>query len=232
MPKILKKETQPFNIDIPYELIEVGSFGKKPLFIYLHGYKQNIAIFKKRVKSLLATEAYHLFLQGPYIVYDEKHQRKVSEWGRAWYLYDGRQKQFRSSLEKSAGYIQAVLDSVQSDIESNNTMLLGYSMGGYLAGYFALSRPKYIEDLVVIGGRIKTEYFSKKTYPDLNVLALHGAKDRSVNIQTVKKSAKELENMGANVSFYQLEEGHRLSVPYITKVKEWLRNNDKIVATK
>src|SRR5699024_10596575 len=145
------------------------------------GYGQNAIRFKKKVSSLLDIEAWHLFLQGPYIIYDRKHAREVSEWGRAWYLYDGGQTQFRRSLEKSACWIQEIIEKTCIKIRKNKTILIGYSMGAYQTGYFALSRPQYVDDMIVVGGRIKTEYFPQKTYPDLNVLVLHGVDDRTVN---------------------------------------------------
>src|SRR5690625_1263051 len=83
----LIRNTHRFKINISYELLETGRPGVKPLIVYLHGYGQNAIRFKKKVSSLLDIEAWHLFLQGPYIIYDRKHAREVSEWGRAWYLY-------------------------------------------------------------------------------------------------------------------------------------------------
>lgn len=224
MSKLLIKESHHFEIDIPYELIETGSSDEKPLIVYLHGYKQNMIRFKKIVSSLLDIEAYHLFLQGPYVIYDEKHTREVPEWGRAWYLYDGDQDQFKRSLEKTSGYIQDVLDEISGKINSTKTILLGYSMGGYQTGYVALSRPDIIDEMIVVGGRIKTEYFSQNTYPDLKVLIVHGINDRAVSIQSVKKSAEELRQLKAAVNFYKLDEGHRLTQPYIIQIKKWLES--------
>src|SRR5699024_7905041 len=136
-----------------------------------------------------------------YVIYDEKHTHEVPKWGRAWYLYDGNQEQFKRSLEKSSCYIQNILDKISDKINSTKTILLGYSMGGYQAGYVALSSSDIINELIVVGGRIKTEYFSQNTYPNLKVLIVHGINDSSVSIQSVKKSAEDLRKLKAKVSF-------------------------------
>lgn len=225
MAEVLSSGKTSFKIEVPYKLLETGPSGKKkPLIVYLHGYKQNIRYFSKKTEDLLSLEAYHLFIQGPYPIYDDKHERKVPDWGRAWYLYDGDQQQFVKSLELASEFIQEVIDNILKHIEVNRLAMIGYSMGGYLAGYFALSRWKHVNELVVIGGRIKTEVFEGRegSYGHMNVLALHGSKDESVKSAPQRKSAEELETMGARVTFKELPESHGLSKLYLTATKEWL----------
>lgn len=225
MPEVLSTGKISFKIEVPYKLIETGEEGEKPLIVYLHGYNQNIKYFRKKVSELTSLRAYHLFIQGPYPIYDEERKKKVPEWGRAWYLYDGDQQQFVKSLELVSEFIQEVIDTILNHIDANRLAVIGYSMGGYLAGYFALSRWKHVNDLVVIGGRIKTEVFEQRngSYEHMNVLALHGTKDDSVKSDPQRKSAKELEEMGAKVTFRELEESHSLNSTYISETKEWLK---------
>lgn len=211
-----------FNLEVPYKVIDRGAQKEKPLVVYLHGYKQNMQYFERRCADLLSLEAYHLFVQGPYPVYDEKHQRKVAEWGRAWYLYDGEQEQFIRSLEETSVFLDQVIANVTAELSVSRVGMLGYSMGGYLAGYFALSRPETIEDLIVMGGRIKTEHFTGRSFKRLNALHLHGAKDQSVGAERSKESCEQLESMGAHVTFKSLPAGHKLTGDYILAVEEWL----------
>lgn len=224
MPKIIDADEVTFNLDVSYKLFESGIDEPKPLIIYLHGYKQNTAYFKKKCTDLLSLNAYHLFIQGPYPIYDENHKRRVNQWGRAWYLYDGNQEQFVKSMGKSSKFIESVLEEIKSKANFNRISLIGYSMGGYLAGYFALSRPQLINDLVIIGGRIKTELFSDQVYPNLNVLALHGAYDQSVSNQRAQESCKELSIMQAQVTYKQLDGGHKLKSVYLDTAKQWLKS--------
>ena len=212
-----------FNIEVPYKLIEVGDAKEKPLIVYLHGFKQNIAQFEELVSDLLSIEAYHLFVQGPYPIYDRSREKEVKDWGRAWYLYDGRQDQFVKSLELASEFLQQVIDNILKQISANRLAVLGYSMGGYLAGYFGLSRWKHVNDLVVVGGRIKTEIFEGHSgrYEHMNVLALHGKQDRSVKSDPQKQSTAQLQHWGANVRFKELEESHALSSLFIKEIKQW-----------
>lgn len=225
MRDVLASGKESFKIEVPYRLIETGVNGQsKPLLIYLHGFNQNIARFEKQVDLLLDLEAYHLFIQGPYPVYDRKHEKNVSEWGRAWYLYDGNQGQFIKSLEISAEFLQNIIDRHLNLIKVNRIGVFGYSMGGYLAGYFAMTRWKHVNELIVIGGRIKTELLQGnwEKVKHINILALHGKNDERVSADKQKKMVDELKMHGVSATFNTVDAKHRLNNQFITKAKYWL----------
>jgi len=224
MAEVLISGKRSFNIEVPYKLIDVGEVKEKPVIVYLHGFKQNIEQFEKLVDDLLSVEAYHLFVQGPYPIYDRSREKEVKDWGRAWYLYDGSQDQFVRSLELASEFLQQLIDDILKQISATRLAILGYSMGGYLAGYFGLSRWKHVNDLIVVGGRIKTEVFEDHPgqYEHMNVLALHGKQDTSVKSHPQKESCNQLQQWGAKVTFKELEESHVLSSLFIHEIKQWL----------
>lgn len=222
--EVLISGKKSFKIEVPYKLIETGDVPEdKPLIIYLHGFNQNLQQFENLTEGLRELKAYHLFIQGPYPIYDRRHTKKVENWGRSWYLYDGEQKQFIKSLELASEFIQGITDGILDHIDANRIAVFGYSMGGYLAGYFALSRWKHVNDLVVVGARIKTEIFEdhKGSYRHMNVLALHGLNDKSVESKPQKQCCEQLSQWGANVSFKELDETHRLSSLFMNEAKKW-----------
>ena len=229
MKNILKSGQATFNIEVPYKLIETGkSSEEKPLIIYLHGFNQNMEQFEKLVAPMLDLNACHLFVQGPYPIYDRSRKKKVEDWGRSWYLYDGEQDQFVESLESAAVFLENVVENVSQHISASRLALFGYSMGGYLAGYFALSRSKLVDELMVVGARIKTEVFEdrKGSYDDMNVLALHGTGDKSVKSEPQQKSCKQLSEWGANVTFKEIDRSHKLDNIYLLETQKWLKSLD------
>ena len=71
-----------FKIEVPYELVETGDKGgDKPLIIYLHGYGDYLKSFKKKNSFLLNLDAYHLFIQGPYPVFDPSSKKPLPKCG-------------------------------------------------------------------------------------------------------------------------------------------------------
>lgn len=225
-PEVLASGKRSFKIEVPYTLMEVGRKGvKKPLILYLHGYGDNEERFKTKCESLFSIEAYHLFIQGPYPVFDKTFSRTVSKWGRAWYLYDGKKKQFIKSLELSAEFVQEIVDDLIKFIQVEKMCVLGYSMGGYLAGYFALSRWKHVNELIVIGARIKTEVITKERWKHLShldILALHGSMDESVSWQNQQREIELLKDRGIQAELRLLDQGHEFDTNVISEAMLWL----------
>lgn len=227
MKEVLISGKASFKIEVPYKLYETGKNGKKPLIVYLHGFNQNIDRFEKIVKPLTELRAYHLFIQAPYPLYDQTRTKKVEDWGRSWYLYDGEQQQFVRSLELSSEFIQEIIDGLLPNIEVSRLCLFGYSMGGYLAGYFMLSRWKHVNEAIIIGARIKTEVFAERLQEanHINVLALHGSGDTSVFPEPQQKEIEKLKEEGYNARFKSIEAQHKLSQLFIRESELWLKEN-------
>lgn len=215
-----------FKIEVPYKLIESGpKNGDKPLIVYLHGYGDNLESFMKRIESCMDIPAYHLFIQGPYPIYDRTGKKTVKNWGRAWYLYDGKKKQFIKSLEITSEFIQEIIDNLIKFINVSRICLVGFSMGGYLAGYFSLTRWKHVNDLIVIGARIKTEIVDHTNWDNLkhlNVAAIHGGEDDVVEASRQHDEIKFLIKNGLNAHFQKTEGGHEINKETLFAIKKWL----------
>lgn len=216
-----------FKVEVPYFLVENGEKGDKPLIIYLHGFGENIEHFKERCDSLLNLRAYHLFIQGPYPIYDRSRKKNVSEWGRAWYLYDGNRGQFIKSLELASEFIQEIIDKLLPVIQVNRIGVMGYSMGGYLAGYFALTRWKHVNDLAVIGARIKTEVLNDNwdNIQEMNIAAFHGKNDDKVQAGPQAKEIERLKENGVKAELNLLNENHSFSEVYLNQIFNWFKRN-------
>jgi len=210
-----------FKIEVPYRLYETGPAMEKPLILYLHGFGQNIKVFERITKPLLSLNAYHLFIQGPYTDLGSIQKNKRSGYG--WYLYDGTQELFTKSLEYTSEFIQEVVDGLLPHLQVNRMALFGYSMGGYLAGYFGLSRWKHVNDMILVGCRIKTELFETgwDNRKHIKILGLHGLNDRSVKPDPQRKAIKYLRSKGLDAEFKGLDAGHKLSNNFITYSRKW-----------
>lgn len=225
--EILLSGKTPFRIEVPYKLIETGpEKEKKPLLLYLHGFGQNLEQFEELCRPLFSLTAYHLILQGPYPIYDRSGKKNVSQWGRAWYLYDGNRGQFIKSLEVSSEFLQEVMDRLFEIITPSRVGIVGYSMGGYLAGYYALTRWKHIHDLVVCSARIKTEVIHEwDSIKHMNILAVHGKNDEAVKPEPQQKEIEKLKEKKINAEFRLLDEGHEFNNSYLNAIKQWLKTN-------
>lgn len=213
-----------FKIEVPYTLFETGEKGPKPLIVYLHGRGQYLDLFKKKTEALHELKAYHLYIQGPYP--ELTHTPDREKIGYSWYLYNGKQGSFVKSLEYTAEFIQEIIDGVIPFIKVTRLCMIGYSMGGYQAGYFALSRWKHTNELIVIGGRIKTEVVTENGWQNLkhlNVLALHGASDEQVKPEPQQESIRMMRTNGVNAEFQAIDGGHALTPDQLAASLRWLK---------
>ena len=212
-----------FKVEVPYKLIETGKRGEKPLFVYLHGRGQNLETFEKTMAPFLAFNAYHLFIQGPYA--DSETTGHRERWGYMWYLYNGKQGSFIKSLEYTAEFIQEIVDHVRQFIKVSRLCIIGYSMGGYQAGYFGMTRWKHTNDMIVMAGRIKTEVLTQTRINSMKhqqILAIHGTKDDVVLSEPQKEAVDFLNARGINAELRLINETHRLNSKYIRIATDWL----------
>lgn len=228
--EILISGKSSFGIDVPYELIETGKKNmSKPLIVYFHGFKDNIRLFKERCSEILERiEAYHLFLQGPYPIYESRSEKKVEDWGASWYLYDGVQEQFIKSLEKTSTFIDKNIQDLKEKVEYSRLCLIGYSMGGYLAGYYAMTRPKTVNELIVASARIKTEILENQweEISNLNILALHGHEDKLVDYKPQRNEIKKLVVAGVKADFQLIKQKHIFDYKFTGPISDWLQKNN------
>ena len=104
-------------------------------------------------------------------------------------------------------------------------VLLGFSQGGYFAGYLGIRDAHRISGLVVMGARIKDEVLERelKRVKDLSVLLLHGKKDRAVPFRAAESSRKSVEDAGIDVELRSYDCGHHVTAEQLRDVKAWLK---------
>lgn len=225
--EILTSGKTSFSIEVPYTLLETGKKdAKKPLILYLHGFNGNIQVFMEKCSQVIGRfEAYHLFIQGPYPLYESRNEKKVEDWGAAWYLYDGDQKQFIKSLEKTSEFIDNVIQELEHIITYERLCLIGYSMGGYLGGYYTMTRAKSVDDLIISSARLKTEVLKEnlKEISHLNILALHGKRDKLVDYKPQRNEIKRLSDEGIEADFKLIDQKHIFNDEFISLICDWLQ---------
>ena len=214
-----------FKIEVPYKLFDAGEWhAPKPLIVYLHGFNQNGKSFREDCRDLMNVHAYHLFIQAPYPIYDRRCEKPVAEWGRSWYLYDGNQEQFLLSLDHASRFIGQLIEKTTAAIGSTRTALIGYSMGGYLAGYHAIKRPEQVNDLIICSARYKSELLEGDHYKinHQSILALHGNADKKVESSPQRNEIEGLKQQGIDATFVALDDTHKFSRAFTEKILDWL----------
>ena len=206
-----------------------------PLVTALHGMGMNAEEFAR----LLAPVAeLPLLLSVPEGVYPfEIRTGDSMRIGRAWYLYTGDQREFVESMRVSGRHLCALDARIEKvhRVDPDRRVLLGFSQGGYFAGYHgirtaslrrgSLRKGSRLRGLVVVGARVKTEVLGPRLRraKGLSVLLSHGRKDRAVPFTAAEESRDALTAAGLEVDLREYPGGHHFTTDQVLDAKEWLR---------
>jgi len=216
-----------FNLETTWRLLVPDGPpppGGWPLVIALHGMGMTAAQFSLVLNDLLLPKAAFLFPQGVY-PYEIRRDGKIRV-GYAWYVYDGTDEPFRTTVARSEAHLMKLLERVSTDLPINQSHvhLLGFSMGAYLGYVVALRNSERFAGLVAIGGRMKDEFVadnleSARRFP---VLIVHGEKDRAVALERARGTYETLLAHGFPVEMRVFPVGHEIRAVEVEAVREWL----------
>ncbi|MEM7262438.1 MAG: alpha/beta hydrolase-fold protein, partial [Planctomycetota bacterium] len=196
----------------------------RPIFLALHGMGMNVPKFQRILRHLEVSEMLLVIPEGMYPY--EMRQKEEIEVGYGWYIYRGDQDEFYEHLETSEGHVLGLLDRIEEDyaVDRRRSVVLGFSQGGYLAGFMALRQPHRFGGLVIASSRLKHEFLEDELASGQlpATLFLHSEKDKAVAWDRTLEGKELLEKAGAPVHYYLHEDGHRLPPDAVVRVAEWL----------
>lgn len=194
-----------------------------PLLVGLHGFGDDARRLSDRLDGLRQAPYARLWLDGPFPVeVKEDTGRRI---GRAWYQYDGDQDRFLAALVAGTEHVHRAVDDVaaQQPVAADQAVLLGYSMGGYLAGWAGLQDRDRWRGVVALATRIKAEALDADKVAGQRLLVVHGERDRFIDVARARESADAVRAMGADVTLTIWPGGHGLKPEVAPIVDAWVR---------
>ena len=176
--------------------------------IAIHGWKGNRSSMEHVANALNMKYALWTFIQGPYVVSDNKY---------SW--FDGNEKEGWRYQESFDLLHHAILNLNKSGFPNSKIFLLGFSQGACLAMEFIIRQEFSLGGIIPIAGFIgKKDRFKNDIVDgaqDTPVLLIHGSRDEMV-LPTESEIAFELfSNAGFNVQLQTPSVGH--NIPLQTK---------------
>ncbi len=161
---------------------------------------------------------------GPYRI--EVRGRSGSREGHAWYIYTGDQDRFLKSLKISEKDILNLAEPILEEhrVSASRTILLGFSQGGYLAGFTACRNPQRFGNCVIASARLKHEFLTDELASGQlpAVLMLHDEQDPLTAADPVRESERVLTDAGADVEIKWHSDGHHIGDSSLTLLESWL----------
>lgn len=226
MPEI--KGSIPFVVEAPWRLIvpdEPAPASGWPLVVCLHGWGQGADYFAHLCRPLRFDDAAFLFPQGPWSF----EQRKLGKIriGHAWYLYDGTDEPFRSTLGRAEEHLIGILDQLDAHhpIDSSRIALFGFSQGAYTGYFITLRNTHRFRAMVAVGGgRLKPEFVEDRLADARRIpyLLIHGTDDSSVPLERTELMRGELTSRGFPVDLQTFSGGHEMTDDMLAAAAGWL----------
>ncbi len=196
----------PFMQSVPVELHRPTD-PDGSLVVALHGQGMRPASFARDTLSAMPEHATVLYPQAP-LPFEMRRPGGIKQ-GNGWYVYLGDTPEFLASMERAENWLRYVLDATlaKGGIDAARVSLLGFSQGGYLAGYVGLRNADLFHRLVVAGSRLKHEVLENNAraaaagHPTFRILDVHGENDEGVPVEPCRESAAKITRLGVPVDF-------------------------------
>jgi len=202
------------------------SSGSYPMLVALHGMGMTAEEFADILEPLRSLPIILLVPEGVYPF--EIRRASRMEIGRAWYLYTGDDDEFIDSMERSGRHLKVLIKKTLAEyaVDNERVAVLGFSQGGYFAGYFGIRNAAYLAGLVVIGARVKDEVLTRELprAHGLPVLLMHGRKDRAVPLRMAEQSHRAVQDaVGETSELRTYNCGHAVTTEQLRDARAWLK---------
>jgi phospholipase/carboxylesterase len=172
----------------------------------------NAAVFSRDVLPCVPERASVLVPQAP-LPFESRSPKGMRQ-GNGWYVYTGEDAAFVASMRRTEEWLVRQVEFAVTDFgfDAKRVSLLGFSQGGYLAGYAGLRHGRLFRRLVVAAARIKHEALEadakRAAAKGLRVLQVHGESDESVSAAAARASCDALVAWGLPADFRTYPGGH------------------------
>ena len=190
-----------------------------PLVIALHGWGMTERTFERRLRPGIDHRPLSWWIPRGILPCEVKSRRI----GYAWYVFDGDQAALRASMDDARAYLVTLACAARRALAPSSVTLLGFSQGGYLASYTALSRPDLFDALICCCGRPKAEFIDDlATARAVRTLVQTGANDTSLAPELMAKGVGPLREAGLSVEERSYDARHELTAEMAVGAAEFV----------
>ena len=214
---LLAQEPLKYSIHFP-EITQ----SNMPVLFLMHGYGNNEKQFNRLIEEL----------NNKYLIVSMRAPFNFMVIKNRWYEYsisDGDTLSNQTQIDLSAKRIIQTIELIKKEynVDEQKIFIGGFSQGGIMSYKLALLYPNKFKGIVVHSARLPVEYSIKEQnslYKNLNILIIHGSKDRGLSTKWAYQGKDLFEKLGANTNYYEAQIGHKMNKETYGKIKQWLFN--------
>ncbi len=206
---------QPYSIYVPKDYDEEVPIA---LFVALHGSGVDEVSYALNMARLISQARMQLKI--PKMIMIAPQARGFSDW----------------YLGNSGQDVIECIDHVKSlyDIDENNIIIHGFSMGGYGAWRLSLLYPDLFKAAVILSGAISPpphlkgeniiDSLDKAKGEKLSYFIVHGAKDNAVPVENAREAVQKLKELGISHEYIEVKDAYHTGYNKWLEIFNWLKN--------
>jgi phospholipase/carboxylesterase len=150
---------------------------------------------------------------------------------RAWYdiidFSDLHREVDSQGIVASVQHINALIQQLKAEgLTSQQIILAGFSQGGVISYYTALTSDEPLAGLLVLSSYLPDpsliDVAKLQHQQQLPICICHGSADPVVNINLARTACQYLQGLGLNYEWYEYPMEHSLCYPQIQQISHWL----------
>ena len=145
------------------------------------------------------------------------------EWYRVKIIGRPDTDQVASALETIDFFINEIIAAYP--VDPQKLFLLGFSQGGLLSMCYALTHPTRVAGVIAQSGYIPSHVnleIKQTDVRDKPFILTHGEQDTMIPIDWARATRDFLEKLGIDLSYYEFQMGHSVSLDSLEMIFEWL----------
>jgi phospholipase/carboxylesterase len=145
------------------------------------------------------------------------------EWFRVKVIAIPDPHQVMSALETIDRFVDEILSTYS--IDPKKLFLLGFSQGSLLSMCYSLSHPFRVAGVIAQSGYIPSTIdleIKEAEIKDKPFILTHGEQDTLIPIEWARASRDRLQKLGVNLTYYEFQMGHQVSMESLGVISQWL----------
>jgi phospholipase/carboxylesterase len=218
------------NSDIQYKTFATNPENIKKIIVCLHGLGASADDFIPFAKMINNPDALFIFPQAPTQPISINAGMSMPAWYDIYGIGPDRPED-NIGIKKSAKQLANLINEIKSDYPKLPIKLMGFSQGGALALYTAITNPELCEDILGLSTYLplakelisNNQNNQNNQNPNkLNIQLMHGTNDTTIDIKYAQQSQEVLKQLGYYAPLTKYQMGHEICPEQVPAIINWV----------
>ena len=218
------------NSDIQYKTFAANPENVTKIIVCLHGLGASAEDFIPFAKMINNIDTLFIFPQAPNQPISINAGISIPAWYDIYGIGPDRPED-NTGIKKSAQQLADLINKLKSEYPKLPIKLIGFSQGGALALYTAITNPQLCEDILglstylPLSKELISSNLNKQNNQNshkLNIQLMHGTNDTTIDIKYAQQSQEVLKQLGYDAPLSKYQMGHEICPEQLHAITQWI----------